>query len=51
MSAATINTKGQTIPANVQATLGIVAGDRVESGRFELIAATQPVTALKGVRP
>lgn len=55
MPAATITSKGQiTIPAAVRASLGIEAGDRVEfiqvePGRFELIAATQPVTALKGM--
>ena len=43
-----------TIPAIVRATLGIEAGDRVEfvqvePGRFELVAATQSVTALKGL--
>ena len=55
MSAATLTSKGQiTIPAIVRATLGIEAGDRVEfvqvePGRFELVAATQSVTALKGL--
>ena len=55
MSTATITSKGQiTIPAIVRNTLGVEAGDRVEfiqvePGRFELVAATQPVTALKGL--
>jgi AbrB family looped-hinge helix DNA binding protein len=55
MSAATLTSKGQiTIPAIVRATLGVEAGDRVEfvqvePGRFELVAATQSVTALKGL--
>lgn len=55
MSTATLTSKGQiTIPAIVRATLGIEAGDRVEfvqvePGRFELVAATQSVTALKGL--
>ena len=55
MSTATITSKGQiTIPAIVRSTLGVEAGDRVEfiqvePGRFELVAATQPVTALKGL--
>ena len=55
MSTATITSKGQiTIPAIVRNTLGVEAGDRVEfiqvePGRFELVAATQSVTALKGL--
>lgn len=56
MSTATMTTKGQiTIPAAVRAALGIEeAGDRVEfvqvePGRFELVPATNPVTALKGL--
>ena len=55
MSTATITSKGQiTIPAIVRNTLGVEAGDRVEfievaPRRFELVAATQSVTALKGL--
>ena len=55
MSTATITSKGQiTIPAIVRNTLGVEAGDRVEfvqveQGRFELVAATQSATALKGL--
>ena len=56
MSTATMTTKGQiTIPAAVRAALGIEeAGDRVEfvqvePGRFELVPAASPVTALKGL--
>jgi AbrB family looped-hinge helix DNA binding protein len=55
MSTATMTSKGQiTIPATVRSALGVEAGDRVEfvqieAGRFELVAATQPVTALKGM--
>lgn len=55
MSTATMTSKGQiTIPAVVRAALGVEAGDRVEfveiaSGRFELVVATQSVTALKGL--
>ena len=55
MSAATITSKGQiTIPAAVRAALKVGAGDRVdfievEPGRFELVPATRPVTALKGM--
>jgi AbrB family looped-hinge helix DNA binding protein len=50
-----MTSKGQiTIPAIVRLALGVEAGDRVEfvlvePGRFELVAATQPVTALKGM--
>ncbi len=55
MSTATVTSKGQiTIPALVRTALGVASGDRVEfvlvePGRFELVAATQPVTALKGL--
>lgn len=55
MSTATMTSKGQvTIPAVVRAALGVSTGDRVEfieiaPGRFELMAATHSVTALKGL--
>jgi len=55
MPVATITSKGQvTIPAAVRADLGVEVGDRVEfiqvePGRFELVAATRSVTALKGM--
>ena len=55
MSTATITSKGQiTIPAVVRAALGVEAGDRIEfvqiePGRFELVASTQSVSALKGL--
>lgn len=55
MSTATLTSKGQiTIPAVVRAALGVEAGDRVEfvqvePGHFQLVAATQSVTALKGL--
>lgn len=55
MTAATPTSKGQiTIPAIVRAALGVEAGNRVEfvqiePGHFELVAATQSVTALKGM--
>lgn len=55
MPKATMTSKGQiTIPVIVRNILGVEAGDRVEfvqveSGRFELVAATQSVTALKGL--
>ncbi len=55
MVAATLTSKGQiTIPVAVREALGVATGDRVEfvelsSGRYELIAATRPVTALKGM--
>lgn len=55
MSTATLTSKGQiTIPVAVRTALGVTVGDRVEfvqvsPGRFEVVAATQPVTALKGM--
>ena len=55
MATATLTSKGQiTIPVKVRQALGVEAGDRVEfvqvgPGRYEFIAATQPVTALKGM--
>lgn len=55
MATATLTSKGQiTIPAEVRAVLGVATGDRVEfvalaPGRYEFIAATRPVTALKGM--
>jgi AbrB family looped-hinge helix DNA binding protein len=55
MATATLTTKGQiTIPAEVRAALGVDTGDRVEfvevaPGRYEFIAATRPITALKGM--
>lgn len=55
MTTATLTSKGQiTIPALVRSSLGVDTGDRVEfvnigQGRFELVAATLPVTSLKGI--
>ena len=55
MTVATLTSKGQiTIPVAVREALGVEAGDRVEfvevaPGRYEIIAATRPVTALKGM--
>lgn len=55
MSTATVTSKGQiTIPIDVRQALHVDAGDRVEfvqiePGRYEVIAATQPITALKGM--
>ena len=55
MSTATIRTKGQiTIPVDVRNALNVKAGDRVEfvqiaPDRYEFVAATSEVTALKGV--
>jgi antitoxin PrlF len=55
VSTATLTSKGQiTIPAAVREALGVGAGDRVEfveiaPGRYEFIAATLPVSALKGM--
>lgn len=55
MTTATITSKGQiTIPAAVRTALGLQTGDRVEfvevdKGQFAIIAATLPVTSLKGL--
>lgn len=55
MTTATITSKGQvTIPVSVRASLGVGTGDklefiRLENGHFELVAATLPVTAIKGM--
>lgn len=55
MSTATMTSKGQvTIPAVVRAKLGVDTGDRLEfievaPGRYEMVAATKSVTALKGL--
>ena len=55
MTTATLTSKGQiTIPADVRRTLGVQAGDRVEfvqvdTGRYELVAATRSVRELKGM--
>ncbi len=55
MTTATISSKGQiTIPAVVRLALHVDTGDRVEfvevgPGRFEFVAATRPVTELKGM--
>ncbi len=55
MTTATLSSKGQiTIPAAVREALQVGTGDRVEfvevaPGRYEFIAATRPVTELKGM--
>ena len=55
MATATLTSKGQiTIPVDVREALGVDAGDRVEfvevaPGRYEFMAATRSVTALKGM--
>lgn len=55
MATATLSSKGQiTIPVAVREALGVDVGDRVEfveiaPGRYEFIAATGSVTALKGM--
>lgn len=57
MTTATLTSKGQvTIPAAVRDGLGVGTGDLLEfveivPGRYEVIAATLPVTALKGMVP
>lgn len=55
MTTATVTSKGQiTIPVAVRTALGLVSGDRIEfielaDGQFAIVAATQSVTALKGM--
>ncbi len=55
MTTATLTSKGQiTIPIDVRTDLKVDAGDRVEfvqiaPGRYEVMAATQSVTQLKGM--
>ena len=55
MSTATLSSNGQiTIPVDVRSDLKLGAGDRVEfvliaPGRYEFVAATSDVTALKGM--
>ena len=55
MSTATLTSKGQiTIPVEVRNDLQVDAGDRVEfvyiaPGRYEFVAATSEITALKGM--
>lgn len=55
MTSATLTSKGQiTIPVDVRKDLNVDAGDRVEfvqiaPGRYEFVAATSEVTALKGM--
>ncbi|WP_455283702.1 AbrB/MazE/SpoVT family DNA-binding domain-containing protein [Cupriavidus necator] len=54
--AVTVTSKGRvTIPAGIRTRLGLSTGDRIEfvlneeTGRYEVIPATQSVTALKGI--
>lgn len=55
MTTATLSSKGQvTVPAAARSGLSIDMGDRVEfiemePGRYEVITATLPVMALKGI--
>ena len=55
MTTATVSSKGQiTIPADVRLALHVDKGDRVEfvevgPGRYEVFAASRPVTDLKGM--
>lgn len=55
MSTATLTSKGQiTIPKDVRLRLGVGTGDRVEfvevqSGVFQIVAATRDVRSLKGI--
>jgi AbrB family looped-hinge helix DNA binding protein len=55
MASATVTSKGQiTIPVEVRNALHVSRGDRVEfvevaPGRFEFVAATSSIQALKGL--
>ena len=55
MTTATLTSKGQiTIPAQVRASLGLGAGDRIEfveleHGKFAIMPSNHPVQALKGM--
>ncbi|HSH48443.1 MAG TPA: AbrB/MazE/SpoVT family DNA-binding domain-containing protein [Halomonas sp.] len=55
MTTSTLTSKGQvTIPAQVRASLGVGAGDRiefveVEKGKFTILAVNRPVQELKGM--
>ena len=55
MALATLSSKGQvTIPKKVREGLGVATGDRIEfveiaPGRYEVLAATRDVRALKGI--
>jgi AbrB family looped-hinge helix DNA binding protein len=55
MATATVTSRGRiTLPVDVRRSLRVHAGDRVEfvevaPGRYEVVAATRPVTALKGM--
>jgi len=55
MALATLSSKGQvTIPKQVREALGVATGDRIEfveiaPGRYEVLAATRDIRALKGI--
>lgn len=55
MSTTIVNGKGQiTVPTKIRRALNISAGDKIhfveiDAGRFEIFAATRPVTELKGM--
>ena len=55
MATATITSKGQiTIPSAIRSDLHVVPGDRIEfvkvsEGRYEVVAATNDITNLKGL--
>jgi antitoxin PrlF len=58
MAAAKVTSKGQiTIPIQVRVELGLESGDRIEfvrnpvTGNYEIIPATLPIHALKGIVP
>lgn len=55
MTTAMLTSKGQiTVPVQIRKDLGVNSGDRVEfvqiaPGRYEFVAVTREVTALKGM--
>lgn len=55
MAASRMSSKGQlTVPASVRNEMGAAEGTRIEfiplgDGRFEIVAASSPVQALKGM--
>ena len=57
MATATITSKGQvTLPREVRASLGVVAGDRLDfirmdDGHYAIVPASYSIRSLKGVLP
>ena len=57
MATATITSKGQvTLPREVRASLGVVAGDRLDfirmdDGNYAIVPASHSIRSLRGVLP